>query len=256
MRYQLELFLTAIGFFTRLPVPSWVPWSEERLNHAARYFPLVGWVVGAVGAGSYLIFAALLPISLAVILSTAITVRLTGAFHEDGLADTCDGLGAAWNKEQALLIMKDSRIGSYGTVGLCLMLLAKMVALIEIGIRYPLGVPMALLAAHPLSRLAATTLIHSLSYVREDRDAKSKPLAHRLNTSELLIAVIFGLLPLLLFPLSLSLIILICCVTTTFLGARYLVRRLGGYTGDCLGAIQQFSELSCYLGLLILWKFT
>src|SRR5690606_8920596 len=132
MRYQLELFFAALGFFTRIPVPAWVPWSPERLNHAARYFPLVGWVVGGVGAGAFLAFALVLPASLAVILSMAVTIRLTGAFHEDGWADTCDGLGGGWDKAQVLTIMKDSRIGSYGTVGVVLMLLAKAAALVEL----------------------------------------------------------------------------------------------------------------------------
>src|SRR5690606_35301802 len=93
MRYQLALFLTALGFFTRIPVPAWVPWSSERMSHAARYFALVGWVVGAAGALGYLALASLLPPAVAVILSMALTIRLTGAFHEDGFADSCDGLG-------------------------------------------------------------------------------------------------------------------------------------------------------------------
>ena len=132
MRYQLELFFTALGFFTRIPVPAWVPWSAERMNHAARYFALVGWVVGAVGALGYLALAWLLPPAVAVILSMALTIRLTGAFHEDGLADSCDGLGGGWDKAQVLAIMKDSRIGSYGSIGIVLMLLAKTAALIEL----------------------------------------------------------------------------------------------------------------------------
>src|SRR5690554_3714540 len=121
MRRQVELFFTALGFFTRIPVPAGIPWSPERLNHAARYFPLVGVVVGGVGAASFVAFNWLLPVSLAVILSMAVTIRLTGAFHEDGWADACDGLGGGWDKLQVLAIMKDSRNGSYATVGLVLM---------------------------------------------------------------------------------------------------------------------------------------
>ena len=93
---QLELFFTALGFFTRIPVPGWVPWSPERLNHAARYFPLVGWTVGAAGALVLWATALVLPASIAVVLSMAATIRLTGAFHEDGWADACDGLGGGW----------------------------------------------------------------------------------------------------------------------------------------------------------------
>ena len=256
MRYQLELFFTALGFFTRIPVPGWVPWSAQRLNHAARFFPLVGWVVGAVGAGVYLALAQVLPASLAVILSIAATVRLTGAFHEDGWADACDGLGGGWDKAQVLAIMKDSRIGSYGTVGVVLMLGAKAAALVELGARGPLAVATALLAAHALSRLASTSLIHWLPYVREDENAKAKPLARSLRPGELAIAAVFGLAPLaLLAPLE-ALAALTLAAAVTAWAARVFLRRLGGYTGDLLGAAQQGSELACYLGILIAWNFT
>ena len=96
MRYQIELFLTALGYFTRLPVPAWVPFSAERLNHAARYVPWVGWIVGASGAAVFWFARQWLPSSLSVILAMAATIRLTGAFHEDGWADACDGLGGGW----------------------------------------------------------------------------------------------------------------------------------------------------------------
>ncbi|NMG77206.1 adenosylcobinamide-GDP ribazoletransferase [Aromatoleum diolicum] len=255
MRYQLELFFTALGFFTRLPVPAWVPWSPERLNHAARYFPLVGWIVGGIGAASYVAFAQILPPTLAVLLSMAVTIRATGAFHEDGWADACDGLGGGWDKLQVLMIMKDSRIGSYGTVGLTLMLLAKAAALVELAGGGHRAVAVALLVAHPLSRLASTSLIHTLEYVREDESAKAKPLARRLSVSELSIASGFGALPLVLLAPLEAVAALATAVAVTLWAARYFVRRLGGYTGDCLGAVQQATELAVYLGILAAWNF-
>ena len=222
MRYQLELFFTALGFFTRIPVPAWVPWSAERMNHAARYFALVGWVVGAVGALGYLALAWLLPPAVAVILSMALTIRLTGAFHEDGFADSCDGLGGGWDKAQVLAIMKDSRIGSYGTIGMVLMLLAKAAALVELAEPAALaslagsaasvlpadpmspgvGVALALLVAHPLSRLAATVVMHHLPYVRADDSAKSAAVARPLAPAELALAAACGLIPLLLLQIG------------------------------------------------------
>lgn len=250
MRYQLELFFTALGFFTRLPVPAWVPWSIERLNHAARYFPLVGWIVGGVGAASLMLAAQLLPATLAVLLSMALTVRLTGAFHEDGFADACDGLGGGWQKAQVLEIMKDSRIGSYGTVGIVLLLLAKAAALTALAASSPSTAAAALLVAHPLSRLASTSLIHFLPYVREDESSRSKPLARRLDRGELGCAAASGLAPLLLVGWTPALAVLIAVALTTFWLARMFQRRLGGYTGDLLGAAQQASELACYVGLL------
>ena len=151
-----------------------MPWSPQRLTDAGRYLPLVGWVVGAIAALSVLGFALILPPSLAVLLSMALTVRITGAFHEDGFADSCDGLGGGWDKAQILAIMKDSRIGSYGTIGVVLMLLAKAAALVEIAgaATQGVGVALALFVAHPLSRLAATLLMHHLPYVRADDSSK------------------------------------------------------------------------------------
>ena len=256
MRYQLELFFTALGFFTRLPVPAWVPWSPERLNHAARYFPLVGWIVGGIAAAGWLALAQILPPSVAVLLSMAVTIRATGAFHEDGWADACDGLGGGWDKAQVLTIMKDSRIGSYGTVGLVLMLLAKAAALVELAAAGHAAVAIALLVAHPLSRLASTSLIHSLEYVREDESSKAKPLARRLSTAELAIATAFGLLPLALLAPHEAVAALVATIAVTWRAARYFVRRLGGYTGDLLGATQQATELAIYLGILAAWNFT
>ncbi len=254
MRYQIELFFTALGYFTRLPVPAWVPFSAERLNHAARYFPWVGWIVGASGAAVFWFARQWLPSSLSVILAMAATIRLTGAFHEDGWADACDGLGGGWEKMQVLEIMKDSRIGTYGAVGLVLMLLAKAAALVEIAAH---GVPMAIIAmvvAHALSRFASTTLIYTLSYVREDDSSKSRPLARKLTDIELLVAAAGGLLPLLLLQPVEALGAGVAVAIVTYWSARIYVRRLGGYTGDCLGATQQLAELATYLGILIAWN--
>lgn len=254
MRYQIELFFTALGFFTRIPVPASIPWSPERLNNAARYFPLIGWVVGAIGAVAYMLFAAFLPATLAVLLSMAVTIRLTGAFHEDGWADTCDGLGGGWSQSQILTIMKDSRLGTYGATGLVLMLGAKTAALVALADSGTLAVCLALLAAHPFSRLASTSLIHTLDYVREDEQSKAKPLARRLQPNELVIATGFGLVPLLLLGFGAAFAALIAVVPVTLYCARLFKRRLGGYTGDCLGATQQLTELSCYLGILATWN--
>ena len=256
MRYQLELFFTALGFFTRLPVPAWVPWSSERMHHAARYFALVGWVVGAAGALGYLALAWLLPAAVAVILSMALTIRLTGAFHEDGWADTCDGLGGGWNRAQILAIMKDSRIGSYGTIGLVLMLLAKYLALVDLGAEQDYPVIAALLVAHPLSRLTAVSLMAVLDYARSDDSAKSATVARRPTLAELGIATLGGILPLLLLNPVEAFLVLVLAAVVGVLAMRTFALRLGGYTGDCLGATQQVAELIIYLGLLGAWNFT
>lgn len=259
MKRELGYFFAALRFFTRLPAPAWVGHSQEQLDHAARYFSLVGIVVGVIGAGVTEATALLLPVSLAVLLGMAATLLATGAFHEDGFSDSCDGFGGGWEKLQVLTIMKDSRIGSYGAIGIAMMLFAKFTALTEIdaaalGSTDPPVLATALIAGHAVSRFAATVLIYALDYVREDETSKSKPLAKRMGTGELALAALFGLAPcallLLLLPLPQVLTALLLVALVAWLAARYFVHRIGGYTGDCLGATQQVAELSFYLGLL------
>lgn len=246
---ELEYFFAALRFFTRLPVPAWVGHSQDQLDQASRYFPLVGLLVGAIGALVTETAAFLFPVSLAILLGMAATLLATGAFHEDGLADAIDGFGGGWDKAQVLTIMKDSRIGSYGAIGIGLALLGKYTALAEIDAAFePPFLAVALVAGHGVSRLAAASLIHGLTYAREDATAKSKPLATRLSAGGLACAALFGLGPALLLGWS-ALLPLALVALTTLLAARYFQRRIGGYTGDCLGATQQLAELAFYLGL-------
>ncbi|MGB0126349.1 MAG: adenosylcobinamide-GDP ribazoletransferase, partial [Rhodocyclaceae bacterium] len=197
VRRELEYFFGALRFFTRIPAPAWVGHSQDRLDHAARYFPLIGALVGAIGGLVTLTAALVLPLSIAIVLGMAATILATGAFHEDGFSDTCDGFGGGWDKAQVMAIMKDSRVGSYGAVGVTMMLLAKFNALsaLEIGLVLP-----ALVAGHAISRLASTALIHALDYVRDDASGKAKPLANRMGRGELALAGLFGLAPCLALP--------------------------------------------------------
>ena len=245
LRREAEYFFGAIRFFTRLPVPAWVGHSPDALNHSARYFPLVGLLVGLIGA---LVFAAtsfFLPKTLAVLLAMAATIYATGAFHEDGWADMVDGFGGGWTRERTLEIMKDSRIGSFGAIALVLMLLGKFVALIELD---ALLVAPALIAGHAFSRLCSTTLLHFLDYAREE--GKAKPLATRITLGELACATVFGRLALFLLPPAAMASGVALALGATAVLAMKIHRRLGGYTGDCLGATQQVAEVAFYAGLL------
>lgn len=253
IRREAELFFNALRFFTRMPVPRWVGHSTELLNHSARYFALVGWLVGLIGAVVFLVAGLALPVTLAIVLSIAATIRFTGAFHEDGFGDVCDGFGGGWDRARILAIMKDSRIGAYGAIGLVLMLMAKFLALLEMGEEL---VPTALLVAHPLSRFASTSLIYALDYAREDQPddiARAKPLAHRLSRAELTCAAAFGCTPLLLLTGLEAIGVVVLVFVVTLVAARYFRRRIGGYTGDCLGATQQVAELAVYLALNFSW---
>ncbi len=254
LRQEAEYFFGAVRFFTRLPVPAWVGHSQEALDRAARYFPLVGILVGVLGGLTFLLAALVLPVSLAILLSMAATLLVTGAFHEDGLADSVDGFGGGWTKPQVLAIMKDSRIGSYGAIAVGLMLLAKFNALYELPDEW---IAPAIVAAHAASRFCSTALIYALDYVRDDDSARAKPLAVRMGAGSLAVAALFGLAPLALLPWQAALAGLGLAALTTFLVARYFVRRIGGYTGDCLGATQQGAELAIYVGMLaIAWNFS
>ena len=251
IKRELEYFFAALRFFTRLPVPAWVGHSRDQLDHAARYFPLTGVITGAIGAGVTEAAALALPVSIAVLLGMATTILVTGAFHEDGFSDSCDGFGGGWEKLQVLTIMKDSRVGSYGAIGVALILMAKFNALMELNAAFaPSVFVLALIAGHALSRFAATALIYVLDYVRDDQTSKSKPLATRMGRGELAVAAIFGLAPCVWLPAMQVLVGLALAVTVTGFAARYFVKRIGGYTGDCLGATQQVAELAFYLGLL------
>ena len=249
--YQLRLFFVALQFFTRLPIPRWVGFKQDWLHHASRYFPLVGVVVGTIGAGVYAAAALALPAAVAAVLSTAATIYATGAFHEDGFADACDGLGGGMTRERVLEIMKDSRVGAYGAIGVVCMLGTKIATLAMLPPASAIG---ALLLAHPLSRLCATSLIWRMEYARAE--GKAKPLAERMSTPEFCIAAL---------TVAASAAILLACgaltpqavlgallaaAAATWWLARKFGRRIGGYTGDCLGAVQQLSEAAVYIAVL------
>ncbi|MPS48163.1 adenosylcobinamide-GDP ribazoletransferase [Methylobacillus sp.] len=246
MNRQWRLFLLALGFFTRLPVPAIQHLDSTELNDAARYFPLVGMLIGLAAALVLYLSLHILPATVAIILSMVATVWLTGAFHEDGLADTMDGLGGGWTKQQTLVIMKDSRIGSYGAIALFLALLLKFISL---GQMPPAMLPWILVSAHALSRLAAVLVMATQEYVREE--GKAKPLATNPSRISLWIAVVSGLAPLLLLPARLWLALLPVVLVWCWFSWK-LKQRIGGYTGDCLGAMQQLTELAFYLGILML----
>ncbi|WP_028103066.1 adenosylcobinamide-GDP ribazoletransferase [Pseudoduganella violaceinigra] len=253
---QLRLFFIALQFFTRLPIPGWVGFEPAWLQHASRYFPAVGLVVAAIAGAVYAAAALVLPPAVAVLLSTAAGIYATGAFHEDGFADSCDGLGGGHTRERVLEIMKDSRIGAYGAIGIGLMLASKVATLASMPKTAVLG---ALLAAHPLSRLMACALIWRMEYARAE--GKAKPLAQEMRGGEFAIAVLTAALSaagawyagwLSAAALATG---LACMLLATLWMARKFQQRLGGYTGDCLGAVQQLTEAVFYLGVLAcLWN--
>ena len=265
----LRHYLLALQFFTRVPVSgrlaAWMGYSPSMLNASAGHFPGVGWLVGAVGAGVMVALMGLLdsgatatsPLALlvAACLATAATVWLTGAFHEDGLADTFDGLGGNVQRERALEIMKDSRIGSYGTVTLVLVLLLKVTLLALLAQHGAWPVAAALIGAHVLSRAAPLVVMRALPYVSDPARAKSKPLAESVSTASLWTGLGWSVPALALIWQAhgtigtIVMALLWLLVLARLLGM--LRRRLQGFTGDTLGATQQLCELAVYLGLAL-----
>lgn len=259
-------FLLALQFFTRIPVTGrladWVGYSPAMLRASAAHFPGIGWIVGGLTA---LVFAALLdnlpsqPAAawVAAVLSTVFSVLLTGAFHEDGLADTADGLGGGFTRERALDIMKDSRIGSYGAIALALALMAKVGLLVLLAQLSPAIAAWALFGAHVSSRLMPLFIIRTLPHVGDTPASKSKPLAENISNAGVAAGLLWWMLALGLLTQvmpgghwwagSLGALLGMLIV-----GWR-LQRRLQGFTGDGLGTAQQLAEIGFYLGLAFAW---
>ena len=257
----LRHYLLAVQFFTRIPVTgrlaAWVGYSPAMLRASSGHFPGVGWLVGALAA---LVYAALslalapgpFAPAVAAALSTAATVLLTGGFHEDGLADVADGLGGASQRERALEIMKDSRIGAFGAMALVLTLATKIALLAHLGSH---GLPAALWSlagAHVLSRLWPLLIVRALPHVGDTATSKSKPLADQISTRALAVAGLWCFPPLALIYQALAAPVLIAAAACSVLGPAWMYwrfkARLQGFTGDCLGAAQQVGEIGFYLG--------
>ncbi len=250
--HELRLAMLALQFLTRVPVPAWVGYRDEWLHQSARHFTLVGMAVGAVAVLALLSASTLWPWPVAVLLSMVATLVLTGAFHEDGLADTFDALGGAVSCDKALLIMKDSRLGTYGTVTLVVVLALKAAALIELDAQ----AAAALLLAHSVSRALPVALIRGLPYAGDAEAAKAKPLATQVSLGSVAVAMLWALLAAgavigtRQLDASAVFVSLIAAAGVALAMARWLRRRLGGFTGDTLGATQQLGEVAIYLALL------
>lgn len=253
---QLWYLLAAMVIFTRIPVGVNVPQWALQMNRAARFLPVVGLILGVIAALSFCLFYSIWDSAwMAIVLTTVVGVFLTGAFHEDGFADTCDGFGASRSKENILSVMKDSRLGSYGVIGLALLLTVKLSALF---LFTPEQIPMVLILGYVLSRSFSASFIHSMDYVRSDEDSKFEGLSAPMYNSELVFVWLMGGLSVLAIILGfgyaervmppLLMMLLPLWILKTWL-TWYWNKRIGGYTGDCLGGAQQLAEAMTYLAL-------
>jgi adenosylcobinamide-GDP ribazoletransferase len=274
MSQFIRHYLLAIQFFTRLPVTGalavWVGFSPAMLRASAAHFPGVGWLVGGFVAGFTWGLLHLLPASpfaplVAAVLGTVLGVLITGAFHEDGLADVADGLGGTQNRARALEIMKDSRVGAFGAIAMVLVLMTKVALLALLGSlpsvdSYRL-LCVALFVAHVVSRTWPLLIIRLLPHVGDTAASKSKPLADQITLGSLGVAFLWCFSALALVQTAWQAINLVAvCAALLASGIAFVVmwrwfaRRLQGFTGDCLGATQQVCELAFYLGLALAWS--
>ncbi|MDW3192950.1 MAG: adenosylcobinamide-GDP ribazoletransferase [Cytophagales bacterium] len=260
MREEIKIFFTALMFYTRIPSPSWVDHSPEYINKSVRYFPMIGWIIGALSGIGLLAGNWMVSPLFASMIFIAISVWFTGAFHEDGFADVCDGFGGGWTKEQILTIMKDSRVGTYAVVGLLILLGLKVSLLIQIIPKYdPLLLLLIVINGHTLSRMIAGTVIFTHEYVREDEQSKAKPVAKSFSITNVIVSLLVGLIPTAVIAFMTNdwwwcLVPLPLYLFKMYL-SRFFQKRIGGYTGDCLGATQQMVEVVYYAVVVILWKY-
>jgi adenosylcobinamide-GDP ribazoletransferase len=250
VRRQLNTFLAAVMFLTRLPVGRFYEFREEEVAASTIYFPVVGALIG-LAAGLPLLMSAALPLFLAVLISMLVTICLTGGLHEDGLADSADGLIGGQDPQRRLEIMKDSRIGAYGALALWFSLTAKLILVQSLLAASLVTAISASVMAHCLGRAATVALLTYLPYARAE-DSKSRHFGNKVTFRQLALVLAFAIaISLLLLGLQ-GVFCLTAAVAVTFICGLYFKDRIGGITGDCLGAANQLVELSAYLSLLTL----
>ena len=246
----LRHFLTAVQFLTRLPVPSPSSSSEVQLGKATAFFPLVGVIVGGGAAAVFLLSSYVLPLTASVLCAVAFTALVTNGFHEDGFADAFDGFGGAWTKERTLEIMRDSRIGVYGTLALIFLILGKHNFLSSLSQGQ---IWRWLVVGHTAARWTTLPLCASLPYARDE--GQGKLVAKHLGTAEIVTGSATLLLVFLLLSWQAALAALLVTCLLTLISGLYFSARLQGVTGDCLGATNQLTEVALYLTAVILLRF-
>ena len=242
----------ALIFFTRLPFWRLHQPPKACYETVVEHWPLVGWLTGGVMAATLYGASMVLPYQVAVLAAIVMRLLLTGALHEDGLADFLDGFGGGGNNRQRILdIMKDSHIGTYGVIGLVLYLLLLFFSLSSMS---PEMAALAILAADPYAKMLTAQLVSMMPYARREEEAKAKVIYRKITLVSGVSLAVQGLLPIGLFVWYMGIVweplILIPALVMYFL---YLLiwRRLHGYTGDCCGAVCLMVELSVYLTLMV-----
>ena len=237
----------AFIFFTRLPFWRLHQPPKECYNTVVEHWPLTGWLTGGIMAATLWLCAQALPYYIAVLIAIVMRLLVTGALHEDGLADFFDGFGGGNNRQRILDIMKDSHIGTYGVISLIFYFLLLFFCLSSMP---PNMAALAILAADPYAKMLTSQLVTMMPYARREEEAKAKVVYRKISVVSGISLAFQGLLPLGLFiyytGMAWQTLIFIPALVMYFL---YLLiwRKIHGYTGDCCGAVCLLVELSVYL---------
>lgn len=237
----------ALIFFTRLPFWRLHQPPKECYATVVEHWPLAGWITGGAMAATLYFGSWYLPYMVAVLLAIVVRLLVTGALHEDGLADFLDGFGGGSSRERILAIMKDSHIGTYGVIGLIFYELLLAAALMSMT---PQLAALTILAADPYSKMVTSQLVTMMPYARHEDEAKNRTVYRKMSLQAGISLAIQGLLPMVAYiwytDMRWDLIIFIPALVMYFL---YLLiwRKLRGYTGDCCGAVCLLVELTVYL---------
>lgn len=244
----MRSLLAAIMMFTRLPLWRMVQVEKKYYSDVLLYWPVVGFLTGVTTWGTLYLCAQVMPLLPACVLAIIARLLLTGGLHEDGLADFFDGFGGGSTKEKILSIMKDSHIGSYGTIGLILYFLLYVSFLYTL---YPFAWAATIIGADVLSKLCTAAMINTLPYARTEETSKTKVLYNKLNVIKFAVIAIVCVVSLSLLSVCFWAVI---PVLLTVVALRYYFRyKIGGYTGDCCGATVLLAEQAFYFGTIIIY---
>lgn len=266
---ELRLFFVCLSFLTRIPSPKFIGFQEEWLHHSIKYSPTVGFLLGSLQWLVFILFFIVFGPTIAFTISLGFLLILTGAFHEDGFSDFCDGIGGGWKRDDILRIMKDSRVGSFGAVGIALLVVLKISGVSETVSKFPAGnfsfhtfsftnyhlisVWLYFVSAHTLSRFLSVLMMKLLPYAKEEGYAK--PMAKEITWPQIYFASLFGVIPYLslVYIHSNFLLSLLCIIPSYIYMYRLMKRWIQGFTGDCLGAVQQVVETCLWISGVFLW---
>ena len=235
-------------FFTRLPFWRLHQPPKECYQSVVEHWPLTGWLTGGLMAATLWLGSLYLPYIIAVLLAVVVRLLVTGALHEDGLADFLDGFGGGGSdRARILAIMKDSHIGTYGVIGLIFYEFLLVAALYSLP---PLMAVWAILAVNPFSKMVTAQLIMMMPYARREEEAKARVVYRKRSWQAGVSLAVQGLLPMVWFiyimKVSWEVVIFIPCIVMYFL-YMLIWHKIHGYTGDCCGAVSLLVELTALL---------